>query len=223
MKIFDIKWQANTAGPTPPRYNNYRTELFLFGCNRAKEGRPCKGCFNSMIWDDSIVQKTYSAHEVADKIIKYAPNKYVTIGGGEPTDQFEELIELSRILHDNGFHIMVYTWKNLMQLSNSESPDSVHFHNLMKYVDMIVDGEYDYTKRLYNENKNDGLLNSIGSGNQTVWYKTSCSDHIIFTGYKMDNIKSLSYDENNFLVVDAINPKDHHFIIWSQDEDTVYN
>jgi pyruvate-formate lyase-activating enzyme len=111
MKLFDVKWNVKTAGPSP--FNNERTELFLLGCRKALEGNPCPECFNSPTWDDSIAQRFYTPKDIAEHLSKTAPNKYVTIGGGEPTDQIDELIELCKEIKKYGFHTMVYTWRDL--------------------------------------------------------------------------------------------------------------
>lgn len=194
MKIYDVKWSATTAGPSP--YNNERTELFLFGCKRACEGNPCKGCFNPKLWDSSSTTRTYTPKEVAETIIKHSPNKYITIGGGEPTDQFEELIELCRILHDSGYHILVYTWKDLASiLYNKKHNEYKLFKELMKHCNIIVDGEYDEDQRKYNESAKDGFTSSIGSGNQRVW---SISNNNAI-GYRMKHINGLRLGEDDVL------------------------
>lgn len=87
LRIFDVKWRVKTAGPSPN--NNERIEVFLLGCEKAINGNPCKGCFNSITWDKSIAQFSRDPIEMADMINEGCDpnNKYVTIGGGEPTDR----------------------------------------------------------------------------------------------------------------------------------------
>ena len=194
MIIYDINWAAKTAGPSP--YNNERTELFLFGCKKACQGKPCPGCFNSELWDSSSATITYNVNDVANNIMKFSPNKYVSIGGGEPTDQFFELIELCRILHENGYHILVYTWKDIHSIMlNKKHKDHNNFKRLVRYCDIIVDGEYDETQRKYKEDAKDGFFNSIGSGNQKIWSITNDS----MIGYRMKSIKNIYLDKNNIL------------------------
>jgi hypothetical protein len=193
IKLFDVKWSANTAGPSP--FNNERTEVFFFGCKKAREGNPCKGCFNPMIWDDSVVEYTYDPEEMAEHISKCAPNKYITIGGGEPTDQFENLIELCKGLKQRGAHIMVYTWKSLkLALSGAYGEDQTYlFLQLLRTIDMLVDGEYQAEERLYNEECGDGTYSSIGSGNQIVWdvKDYNLSEGPIINGYALRDIAGL--------------------------------
>ncbi len=201
MKIFDIRWSTKTAGPSPD--SNNRTELFLFGCKKAKEGNPCKGCFNPSTWDDSIATKLYSPDEVAKQIAANAPNKYITVGGGEPLDQIDELIVLCNKLSKLNFHIMVYTHYKLEYLINDIRTMSKTWE-LLYNIHMLVDGEYESNERLYIEDAQDGLLNSIGSGNQYVWdlsvYKTMGQ----ITGYKMKEIKSLKVKDDYSLEFNLI-------------------
>jgi organic radical activating enzyme len=180
IKLFDVRWKINTAGPSP--YNNERSEVFFFGCERAAKGNPCKGCFNSPLWDSSVAEYTHEPKEIALQIARHAPNKYITIGGGEPTDQMDGLIELCKELKETyDFHIMVYTWKSLKTIVNPILPASVtvemeyeknvlsKWKELFQYIDMIVDGEYHEEERLYEDDGTDGTFNSVGSGNQIIW------------------------------------------------------
>lgn len=206
IKLFDVKWKINTAGPSP--YDNERTEVFLFGCERAVKGNPCKGCFNPKLWDSSVAIYTHEPKDIANKIARYAPNRYVTIGGGEPTDQMEELIELCIELKAKGFHIMVYTWKNVRELfdinnvGNDKSiSDRKNFSKLFKVIDMIVDGEYHDDERMYQDNGTDGTFNSIGSGNQVVWDTKSFAEDIkklpyaFLSGYQLKDILQMAIHE----------------------------
>lgn len=188
----DCNWSVKTAGPSPDE--NRRTELFLLGCNKAMSGNPCKGCFNSTTWDKSKAEWSHDPIKMAEHINNCAPNKYITIGGGEPTDQIDNLIILCKELKKYGFHIMMYTWRNL-QYENSlfwhkDFPYNYtlpinKWTTLLNYIDIIVDGEYKEELRMWDGTKADGLLSSIGSGNQIVW---DIRDKI---GYAMKDIVAL--------------------------------
>lgn len=179
---FDIRWRTDTAGPSPD--NNMRTELFLLGCKKAQKGNPCKGCFNSVTWDIGKAEHSRDPLEIADFIIENAPNKYITIGGGEPTDQLKHLIPLVKKLKENGFHIIMYTWRELLKAMSCNfeyvMPSYIDEGNytyrldldvkdLLQYIDIVIDGQYKEEERLYQQDLGDGMLSSIGSGNQIVW------------------------------------------------------
>ena len=164
LRIFDIKWRTDTAGPSPN--NNERIEVFLLGCNKAMKGKACKGCFNSITWDKSKAEWSWDPVEVADMINEGCDpnNKYITIGGGEPTDQIDMLIPFAKRLKEHGFHIMMYTWRKVELLGL----ENINHAKVLNYIDILVDGEYRQEERLYQQNLGDGMLSSIGSGNQQV-------------------------------------------------------
>ena len=178
----DCNWSVTTAGPSP--YNNERTELFLLGCNKAMKGNPCKGCFNSTTWNKETALWSHDPIKMAEHINNNAPNKYITIGGGEPTDQIDNLIILCKELKKYDFHIMMYTWRDLLKAMSCNfeyvMPSCIDEANysyrldlaikdLLQYIDIVVDGQYKDEERLYQQELGDGLLSSIGSGNQKVW------------------------------------------------------
>jgi len=79
----------------------YRTVLFLQGCNIH-----CKGCQNKSTWD--INQgKTVDTHELANQLRKKCKNKKLTISGGEPLLQADNLVDLLEELKD--FDLCLYT------------------------------------------------------------------------------------------------------------------
>lgn len=214
LKLFNITWNVDTAGPSP--FCNERTEIFLFGCQKAMNGNPCKGCFNTALWDSSKVQFEHEVDEIVENIVKFAPNKYITIGGGEPIDQIDSLIELTEKLKAKGFHIMLYTWHSLYK-ELMKKPVSVFgivdphaftrglghkIQKLIKNIDIIVDGEFKQEECLYDENKGDGFLNSVGSGNQIIWdcHEFNQSDGSVLKGYAMRELNGIALRENNELI-----------------------
>ena len=78
----------------------------------------------------------------------------VTISGGEPIDQFNDLLELCRMLHEAGKNIWVYT-------GNVVDPTKSIYARLARYVDVIVDGRFV-------EEKKDCNLLFRGSSNQRL-------------------------------------------------------
>lgn len=203
LRIFDIKWEVKTAGPSPN--DNKRIEVFLLGCKKAMSGNPCKGCFNSMTWDKSIAEWSRDPIEVADMIIERCDpdNKYITIGGGEPTDQLEYLIPLVKKLKENGFHILMYTWRNLRNeliakplttfSDGTTNPKAFNrgikdqLEEIMNYLDIIIDGEFIQEEKLWDPNdEENSARNFIGSGNQIIW------DVPYRCGHALRDIKSVS-------------------------------
>ena len=164
MKIYDVKWTSQNAGPSPD--NNKRTEVFLFGCSKAANGKPCQGCFNPMMWKVPNKAKEYSIDDVVKTVAKFAPNKYVTFVGGEPLDQIEDLAKVCYGLKDKGFHIIVFTHYTLTKLLDNKF---TFVYDLLSNIDILVDGEYIKSKHIYNDNAGDGFHDAIGSSNQFIW------------------------------------------------------
>ena len=210
----DVRWSVTTAGPSPN--NNERTEVFFLGCDRAMAGVPCKGCFNQSTWDNSKAEFSHDPVKMAAHINKYAPNKYITIGGGEPTAQLENLVILCEELKKYGFHIIVYTWKELRKTSRrfrematiyilesqriayslQSATDKDKMEDLLNTIDILIDGEYKEDQRLYDFKGEDGLTNSIGSANQGI-YDCNKNKRVL-----MNDIKSLRLDEDNNLIIE---------------------
>ena len=216
LKVFDIRFDVTTAGPSP--IDNKRIELFLLGCDKAMKGQPCKGCFNSKLWDANKAQHSLDVEELANWIIERTPKdkRYITLGGGEPLQQIDKLIPLCKILKENGFHIMMYTWRKLSYyldpyvvpiiddyLMVPESLDiKMKLPELLPYLDIIVDGQFIQEEKLYQENKGDGLLSSIGSGNQRVWDIQYYNKTGKYRCYAMRDLLELKVNElNNTLIM----------------------
>ena len=73
--------------------------LFVQGCNRAHNGNPCKGCFNSATWNPEG-GKPFTA-STNSRIIELAYPAYISrlsILGGEPLDieKIDSLTSLCR-------------------------------------------------------------------------------------------------------------------------------
>lgn len=199
INLHAVTWSTDTAGVSP--HNNMRTEVFFKGCGRAMANNPCKGCFNSPLWHNNPEDNKHDPQDIANQIIKHAPFKYVTIGGGEPTDQMEGLVELTKHLKEAGFHIMVYTWKDLELMLTDETNERQGFLDLLNNIDMLVDGEFQMDKRLYRPKAADGFFSSIGSANQTIWsVQTYHRDQNTIMGYYMGDVVGMQLDENNSLI-----------------------
>ena len=194
LRIFDIKWQVTTAGPSPNE--NKRIEVFLLGCDKAMQGNPCKGCFNSVTWNKSIAEFSRDPIEVADMINEGCDpeNKYITIGGGEPTDQLEYLIPFAKRLKEHNFHIIMYTWRSLREVLNpilrslEITMRARKFKELIQYIDIVIDGEFKQEEVLWDINDSNTARNFVGSGNQIIWDLNSPC----YYGYRLKDIKDIS-------------------------------
>lgn len=159
ISMFDIRYRIKNAGPSPD--DNRRTELYFAGCRKAASGSPCKNCFNPMIWQpENTLMKTPA--EFLDCLERHNIPKYITLVGGEPTDQLEGLLGFARLAKEKGYHIILFSWHDKKWLEENLKDGA-------KCFDIIVPGEYREELHIYNEEKDDGLHNAVGSANQSIW------------------------------------------------------
>lgn len=171
MKIFNVNWETDTAGPSP--YGNKRIELFLKGCKKAEDGNPCPGCFNKELWDSSAGIE-HTPEQIVKTLKKFSPSRFITIGGGEPTDQMSDLIALLRRLKFEGYHTLVYTYQPVETRLFIEKDHD--FQQLAYHADMIISGPYKKCFHQHDPECGDGFYSSIGSSNQVVWDMSKCID-----------------------------------------------
>ena len=208
LKVFDIKFDVQTAGPS--LNENKRIELFLLGCDKAMRDDACPGCFNRRLWDSNLAERACEVQSLAEWIIERTPEneRYITLGGGEPTSQIDYLIPFCKILKKAGFHIMMYTYRELLhefnisdkQYSAPNKLDKDKWIALLENIDIVVDGPFIQEHRLYQDNAKDGFLSSIGSGNQRIWDIQYFNKHHKLNGYPMSDLNGLSLGFNNELI-----------------------
>lgn len=130
VRLAGIEKESVVDGP------GIRYVIFAQGC-----GHKCEGCHNPETHDFS---KGYI--EDADKLIMDILNrKYidgVTFSGGDPFYQSEEFKYIAKKLKSKEIHIMAYTGFNYEELLRS-----VGSMELLKYIDIIVDGPFILKKK----------------------------------------------------------------------------
>ena len=183
LKIYDVKWASDAAGPSPN--NNIRTEIFLAGCKKAREGNACRNCFNQTLWKDDIYTALEYPIDVVKQIEKFG-SKYVTFVGGEPLDQPEALLETCKLLKEKGYHIIIITHYTINQIINNNLSD------LLLVSDIIIDGEYIPELHQFSHDIKDGFTNVIGSGNQVVY---DCHKRLGVASSKLNGISLGKEDE----------------------------
>lgn len=114
---------------------NLRTVLFVQGCPHH-----CKGCHNQHTWSftDGVL---YTADELYKELTCNPLDKGITISGGEPICQWEELHPVIQQLKDKNYHLMLYTGYTRTWLNNKISNDDL-FLDFLSLFDMIVTGPY---------------------------------------------------------------------------------
>lgn len=125
-------------------YNRYA--VWVQGCLRS-----CPGCISK---DSQSMEGGYEKDikELADDILNTDNIEGITISGGEPFLQSEELVKLIKMIKSQkDLGVIVYTGFSIDDIKDNE---------LVKHCDLIIDGNYQ-------EELNDGL-SLRGSSNQNV-------------------------------------------------------
>ncbi|MCM1086641.1 MAG: radical SAM protein [Muribaculaceae bacterium] len=190
MYIDRILYPIETLGP------GKRLVIWVRGCSRH-----CKGCANPELWDISN-SKYFPVEDIAQIIQNiYADSPFdgVTISGGDPLEQKEELLllldEISKITDDVLLYTG-YTYQEVCALLTKEE-----LMALMGKLSVLIDGPY--VEKL---NTKDAVLR--GSSNQQIIY---CSDkyrekyeEYLLAGRKIQNV----YMGNQLISVGIHNRKE---------------
>jgi anaerobic ribonucleoside-triphosphate reductase activating protein len=136
---------------------NLRTVLFVQGCKHH-----CKGCHNQHTWPIGT-GSDFTADELVAELTKNPMDKGITISGGEPILQWEELLPVIHQLKDKNYHLMLYTGYTRIWLHNKMVEDDL-FLDFLSLFDMIVTEPYIDSLRI--TEKQPGIW--YGSTNQKI-------------------------------------------------------
>lgn len=137
-----------------------RTAIWTQGCLKR-----CQGCCNGEFL--RIKPATIRTIEEIIERIEYNQINYniegITLLGGEPFIQAEGLSMVASSCQKLGLSVMIFTGYMLDELVEQSFKGSI---NLLKYTDILVDGEFDI-------NQIEEKRNWVGSKNQMFNYLTS--------------------------------------------------
>lgn len=185
-----MNWQLNKI--QYPIYNlgeGKRIGIWVQGCSLG-----CKGCVNNTLWSN-IGGKSIAIVDLFNWVALFQ-NDFdgITISGGEPFQQYEQLITFLHLIKSktdlNVVCFSGYYFKELVELF----PDKI----FMKYIDILIDGRY------IEEQHDD--TNLKGSINQTI-YKFVNGEPIIENGNKFSKKWSIKIDCNNQIYMAGIPKK----------------
>lgn len=148
MLIHDVLRSSTANGPGD------RFVVWVQGCSRR-----CPGCFNPVAqpfpgtgYDITIPQIMNGIPDAVEGI---------TISGGEPFEQPEELLRLVRAARDRKLSVLIYTGYTYEELMNSFSGMKRELmHDVLKHTDYLIDGPY--------VRENPSRNKWAGSGNQRL-------------------------------------------------------
>ena len=113
-----------------------RFVVWLQGCTLA-----CKGCWNTAMWShkaNNLVER----RALLEQILSTTKISGITLLGGEPLQQSENLLWLLQALQSQDLDIMLYTG-----YESGELTDIPNALQILKYVDILIAGRYDHSLR----------------------------------------------------------------------------
>jgi anaerobic ribonucleoside-triphosphate reductase activating protein len=119
----------------------------------------CQGCWNKQMWS-----KTGGTFYTLDQILNLITNtpniEGVTILGGEPFQQYPQLLTLAQAIHKLDLSLMIYTGYEIHELKEQNQTE------IFAYTDILLTGRYEQNKRNTN-------LQWVGSDNQEIHFLSS--------------------------------------------------
>lgn len=143
IKLSGVVHHSSVNGP------GVRYVIFTQGCNHH-----CKGCQNPITWDSNGGYEMDIDVLINDVLeTKYIDG--VTLSGGDPLCQLDEIYYLCMKLKDAGINIWCYTGYTYKQIESSD------MNKILDVIDVLIDGRFD-------EKKKNSTLLYRGSSNQKI-------------------------------------------------------
>ena len=179
MNVARILYPVKVLGPGD------RIGIWLCGCNRA-----CPGCSNPELWSPRPEYEVSIENlcHLIDQVLSNHPVDGITITGGEPFQQADDLWKLISQLSNQVPDILVYSGYRLQELYDLNNPV---VNSVLNNVATLVDGAY-----IQELNDNSPLR---GSSNQQI--------HILKDEYRDTYAHYLKTTENkiqNFTTGDGV-------------------
>jgi anaerobic ribonucleoside-triphosphate reductase activating protein len=174
MKIAHIEKSSYIYGP------GKRVVVWTQGCSIR-----CKGCWNKEMW--SFERGKFVDTSEIIELVKSDPElEGVTILGGEPFDQFEELKKLVSELSKHNISLIIYTGYELEEIYKKQ------FSEILNKIDILITGKY--IEKLRNTEKQ-----WIGSTNQKILFLSDKYDSTILEDARYTEILIDEFGKISFL------------------------
>jgi len=175
MRIHRILDVSRANGP------GCRFVVWVQGCSRQ-----CPGCFNSQTHDPSGGYELKASEIISQ--IPLAKVSGITLSGGEPFEQADELLALLEETGRKGLNRLVYTGYTYEELLAKK--DRV-YRNCLSEIDLLIDGAYKKEKPPY--------LPWTGSGNQRI---LQLIDGQIMKIYDKNDVETASTTPDGEIIID---------------------
>jgi anaerobic ribonucleoside-triphosphate reductase activating protein len=152
MLIARLLYPVTVLGP------GQRIVLWTAGCSKR-----CPCCASPELWDakkENDVRVT-DLLNILRRILKTRPADGLTLTGGDPLEQADELRELLEGVRPLCGDILVYTGYDRRELKTAVPPQALD--GVLRNTSVLIDGRY-----IHALNDNKSAL--IGSRNQTIWF-----------------------------------------------------
>ena len=156
-----------------------RFVLWTQGCSKG-----CKECFNPETWSNNVY-KELSPTQIFE-LIKNFEVDGVTISGGDPLEQEDELLELLMLISTIRLRKGVILFSGFTRAEISRDPIR---EECLRYVDVLIDGRYEKNLKV------DFSLK--GSSNQTFYF---FSDKILNSELLFDQEVEISSFEDSVII-----------------------
>jgi len=169
MNIAHIEEHSYIYGP------GCRFVIWVQGCSIR-----CSGCWNQKMWSFQK-RNEITIQSLLKKISKETEHiEGITLLGGEPLDQYEEVVSLLVACRNINLSTMVFTGYEMNEIYDKG------FNKILNYSDILITGRYEKKKRTINHQW-------IGSTNQNVLF---LSDR--YKNYELmnKNFVEISIDES---------------------------
>lgn len=134
----------------------HRACIWVQGCHRH-----CPGCMSPHTWDPDK-GTLLDTEEITECILKQNEIEGITLLGGEPFEQAEELAEISRVCKEHGLSVIAFSGYTLKELRCSKQKG---IQKLLVQIDLLIDGSYV-------EEQRDLSRPWVGSSNQQFCFLT---------------------------------------------------
>jgi anaerobic ribonucleoside-triphosphate reductase activating protein len=154
----------------------------------------CKGCWNTEMWSFETKQE-FSVNELINRILKEKEFiEGITILGGEPLDQFDEVDELLKNCNKLGLSTMLFSGYLMKEIEDRRMT------SIYDFCDILITGRYVETKRTLNHQW-------IGSTNQEIHflsgrykdYKTLNNNYIEISINDLGKTGTLGFPDEDLL------------------------
>ena len=156
-----------------------RFVLWTQGCSKG-----CSDCFNPETWSTNVY-KELSPTQIFE-LIKNFEVDGVTISGGDPLEQEDELLELLMLISTIRLRKGVILFSGFTRAEISRDPIR---EECLRYVDVLIDGRYEKNLKI------DFSLR--GSSNQTFYF---FSDKILSSELLFDQEVEISSFEDSVII-----------------------